>query len=265
MESIKSKFLIISGTLIIIFTNCSDHKVFKKEYYPGTRIVKSEGNYLNNHPIDIIKSYFKSGTLASIDVYDSNGILNGECFSFYENGLPSEIAHYRNGIENGRYVSCRTNGSKKLVGFLFNGKPVGDAYFYDSLNNLVFYNFLNFHNEAVMAREYDSSGKLLEKKGNFYLIDSLNIRKGPNGVDTFDIWLLLSHQPGTTMAVRIENVGKDGRILHSANIGAENQFAHYKNIIGNNVDSIKEIGVVYDTTMKKLETFTNVLVTKYFR
>jgi hypothetical protein len=44
---------------VLICLGCLNQKKYKKEYYPGTNRLKSEGYYLNNKPIDTIKRYSK--------------------------------------------------------------------------------------------------------------------------------------------------------------------------------------------------------------
>lgn len=235
--------------------NCTNARRFKQEYYPGTNILKSEGYYIKNIPIDTIKSYSKQGWLESIDVYDSNGMLNGECKTFYPNGVPSEIFDYKHGRENGRGIFLREDGTKDVVGLFYHGKPMGDVYYYDTLNALKSYNFLGFNKELLLACKYDGYGAKTEEKGDFYFIDSLTIGKGKNGVDTIKTLLLISHQPKTSMKIRIDNVSSDGRIIQTTEINSDVPLAYYKNVVPPEVDTIKEIGVRYDSVLGKSKKF----------
>jgi|GEM_PF-2848802 len=235
--------------------NCTDGRRFKQEYYPGTNILRSEGYYIKNIPIDTIKSYSKQGWLESIDVYDSNGILNGKCWSFYPNGVPSQIVDYKHGVGNGRYISFREDGTKKLVGLLYHDKPMGDVYYYDTLNTLQKYNFLGFNKELLLACNYDRDGAKTEEKSDFYFMDSLTIGKGNNGVDTIKTLLLISHQPKTSMKIRIDNVGGDGHVIRTTEIDPNVPLAYYKNVVSPEVDTIKEIGVRYDSASGRSKKF----------
>ena len=251
-QSVPLCWLLISA---LTSFNCTNARRFKKEYYPGTNVLKSEGYYIKNIPIDTVKRYSKQGWLESIDIYDSSGGLNGECRSFYENGVPSEIVNYRHGRGNGRYISFRVDGTKKLVGLLYHDKPMGDVYYYDTLNILQSYNFLGFNKELLLTCKYDPSGAKTEEKGDFYFMDSLTIGKGKNGIDTLKTLLLISHQPKTSMKMRVDNVGSDGHVIRTSEIDADVPIAYYKNVVSPEVDTIKEIGVRYDSVSGRSKKF----------
>ena len=235
--------------------NCRKVRRFKQEYYPGTNVLKSEGYYIKGIPVDTIKSYSKQGWLESVDVYDFNGMLNGKSRSFYPNGVPSEIVEYRHGRGNGRCISFREDGTKKLVGLLYHDKPMGDVYYFDTLNILQSYNFLGFNKELLMTCKYDADGAKTEEKGDFYFMDSLTMGKGKNGIDTLKTLLLISHQPKTSMTMRVDNVGSDGHIIRTMEIDAGLPLAYYKNVVSPEVDTIKEIGVRYDSLSGRSKKF----------
>ena len=236
--------------------NCKNARRFKQEYYPGTKVLKSEGYYIKNIPIDTIKRYSKEGWLESTDVYDSNGTLNGECRTFYPNGVPSQIFDYRHGRENGRGIFLREDGTRDVVGLFYHGKPMGDVYYYDTLNALKSYNFLGFNKELLMACKYDPDGARRVEKDDFYFIDSVTMGKGKNGVDTIKTLLLISHEPKTSMKkIRVDNVGGDGRIIQTKEIDADVPLAYYKNVASPEVDTIKEIGVRYDSVSGKSKKY----------
>src|SRR6187402_367033 len=109
--------LIIIYLITISFCYCNPNKKYKKLFYQGTNILKSEGYYRNDIPIDTIKNYSSAGWLTSLDIYNANGKLNGIQKSFFENGVCSQAVNYINGIPHGKTISYQNNGRIKLIGF----------------------------------------------------------------------------------------------------------------------------------------------------
>jgi len=67
------------------------------------------------------------------------------------------------------------------------------------------------------------------------------------------------------MKIRIDNVGSNGRVIYSNNIDVDRQLIYYNNVINKEVDTIKEIGVRYDSLLNRSKSFTIKRLTKCLR
>ena len=264
MKSRRSKLVLLSTFVLAVVFGCNHGKLDRKEYFPGTKIIKSEGYYINNHPMGVMTYYSKAGLREHTLEFDSAGLMNGKSIFYYENGITSEIANYVKGSETGKWVTFRKDGTKQVVGFSLDGKTVGDKYFFDSLGHLIGYNFFDLNNQVRAAYKYDTSGNVIEKGFlDFLVIDSVQVLQGKNEVDTFYTIIVVSHKPKTLMKrIRIENIGHRGQVLHSEDIDPQYPFNFYSNLIGKDVDTVKLIAERYDSVMANSKYFFIVRPTK---
>jgi hypothetical protein len=264
MRSRRTILIILSTLVLVTLLGCNGGKIYKKEYFPGTKNIKSEGYYLNGHPIGVMTYYSKAGLQEQTVEFDSSGLLNGQSIFYYGNGIPSEISNYDKGSETGKWVTFRMDGTKQVVGFSLEGKTVGDKYFFDSLGHLIAYNFFDLNNQVRAAYKYDTLGNVIENGfQDCLIVDSVQILEGKNKVDTFYTTLVISHKPKTAIKkIRIENIGHHGQVLHSADIDPQYPFNFYSNLIGEDVDSVKLIAERYDSVMAKSKYLIIVQPTK---
>lgn len=79
----------------------------------------------------LYKSYYKSGRLLQIGIYNDNGKGNGEWIYYYENGNISQKFNLQNGVYEGQYESYYENGKQKSKGIYNNDRKSGIWLEYD--------------------------------------------------------------------------------------------------------------------------------------
>ena len=106
--------------------------VSSKDFATYYRIISNDtdSNYMKK-----VRDYFITGELQgeggyiSIDKYDdSKSIFDGECFTYYKNGLISSRTFYKNGKIEGLYTEFSENGESCIQVEYSNGEPLNDYY-----------------------------------------------------------------------------------------------------------------------------------------
>jgi hypothetical protein len=240
----------------ILFSNCKSKKTYKTFYFDDNKTLKAEGYYIDGKTVDTFKSFSKNGKIDYIKVYDANGILQGESRFYNQDGSLAQKVNYKEGEKDSVFTSFWSNGKAKIKGFFYKDKPMGDALSFDSLGRLRRYSFSDFNNQALMVCQYDTSG---EVSGNddhdYYFIDSTTTSNGTGGVDTVKTLILISHQPKTLVKLRVDNIGQGGRIVKTSDIDINWQIVSFNNLVTKDVDTIKLVGVRYDSVLQRNKTF----------
>ena len=103
------------------------------------------------------------------DVRFSNGVRNGESYSYHKNGNPFSINTYLNGIWHGPYKTFFENGQPRIVANYVDGKEDGEwIQFYSNgkIDTRGFYSagvktgvWTTYSQEGALVREVDYSEK----------------------------------------------------------------------------------------------------------
>ena len=82
----------------------------KKEYYPGTNIVRRIVKYKRNEKNGIEEVFYRTGELNKKKIW-VQGRLEGVCETFYKNGSVCIRCHYKKGVLDGSWIAYSMNGS----------------------------------------------------------------------------------------------------------------------------------------------------------
>jgi antitoxin component YwqK of YwqJK toxin-antitoxin module len=81
----------------------------------------SESNYLNGHVHGLYKSYYSSGKIKDVCLYQ-NGVLTGRAIKYWPNGIKKMNVNYLNGEMDGIYEEWDQNGILISMKTYYNGK-----------------------------------------------------------------------------------------------------------------------------------------------
>ena len=96
----------------------------KKEYYPGTNIVRRIVKYKRNEKNGIEEVFYRTGELNKKKIW-VQGRLEGVCETFYKNGSVCIRCHYKKGVLDGAWIAYSMNGSIMESIEYKNGEKVG--------------------------------------------------------------------------------------------------------------------------------------------
>lgn len=96
----------------------------KKEYYPGTNIVRRIVKYKRNEKNGIEEVFYRTGELNKKKIW-VQGRLEGVCETFYKNGSVCIRCHYKKGVLDGFWIAYSMNGSIMESIEYKNGEKVG--------------------------------------------------------------------------------------------------------------------------------------------
>lgn len=96
----------------------------KKEYYPGTNIVRRIVKYKRNEKNGIEEVFYRTGELNKKKIW-VQGRLEGVCETFYKNGSVCIRCHYKKGVLDGSWIAYSMNGSIMESIEYKNGEKVG--------------------------------------------------------------------------------------------------------------------------------------------
>jgi antitoxin component YwqK of YwqJK toxin-antitoxin module len=96
----------------------------KKEYYPGTNIVRRIVKYKKNEKNGIEEVFYRTGELNKKKIW-VQGRLEGVCETFYKNGSVCIRCHYKKGVLDGSWIAYSMNGSIMESIEYKNGEKVG--------------------------------------------------------------------------------------------------------------------------------------------
>lgn len=96
----------------------------KKEYYPGTNIVRRIVKYKRNVKNGIEEVFYRTGELNKKKNW-VQGQLDGVCETFYKNGSVCIRCCYKRGVLEGSWIAYSMNGSVMESVEYKNGEKVG--------------------------------------------------------------------------------------------------------------------------------------------
>lgn len=105
-------------------------------YYSKSGKISGKGYKKNGQLVGEYKSFYESGTLASITNQNEAGQTHGIAIAYHENGKIAHKEDYINGYINGLYIYYDENGNIIEKGFYDNGLRVGEWLRYDSNGKL---------------------------------------------------------------------------------------------------------------------------------
>jgi antitoxin component YwqK of YwqJK toxin-antitoxin module len=147
----------------------SDHPIAIKEYKANSSIVKvkfysiqgvleSEGNMEYKQRIGKWLYYHKDGKSIIAEEIYSQGLLNGESTTFYENGKITEILNYKNGKLHGKVKRYSKEGVLLDDLFYEEGKLHGLAKYFNAQGGLRYSG--TYNNDLKVGKwEYFENGK----------------------------------------------------------------------------------------------------------
>lgn len=104
------------------------------EFHPNKK-PKGQELYLMTDGVKEIYGYqelYPSGALKMKGRFNADKIREGKWESFYEDGTPWSIGHFKDGVAEGLSVVWFEDGKKRYEGEMKGGKPVGEWKYYDS-------------------------------------------------------------------------------------------------------------------------------------
>jgi len=248
-----NKYLIfIMAFTIVNINGCKTkkEKLFKKEYYSSGK-VKTYGWYISDSiPVDTLFTLYESGNKLSIHIFDSLGDYV-KIISYYENGNIHEIINYKNGLADGFYYVFYEDGKLKKKLLYLNDLSIGDEFFFDKSNNIVSYNFYDWHDHNINLIKYDSVGKITKDIRQTIFIDSLrpyNDSLDKENERSYDLLLVISNPPKCKSLIKIDYLSKNNNLMKSDSVINESYYFKKErlpdslfsiNILGSQYDSIK--------------------------
>jgi hypothetical protein len=148
---------------------------------------RAEGQVIRDSIFDgLVKFYdVKSNRLVKEENY-KNGVLDGPCSEFYQNGILSIKYEYSNGLVHGHQYLYDTVGRLISENNYYYGLRVGDGIEYGG-NGISDYNFYSLDNTLLFHISYDSvkQKKILDLEKNFFfytqseyqIMDSMHLSK----------------------------------------------------------------------------------------
>lgn len=222
------KYLILYNQLISIVTllGCKSgtNREFKKELYPSGKL-KKYGYFLNySIPVDTIYSFYESGTLKSIAIYDSTGKLNGQSAIYCESGKIKQELTYINNLVHGYVYDYDGSGNLKSKSFYCNDSAMGDYYEFEN-GKVTYYGLYDFQNRRINHIEYDSTGNIIKNVRQCIFLDSVRYFLDSAGVYSYNILLLISNPLKTSNKIFVRYQSSDGSVLLTDSINTSNQGA----------------------------------------
>lgn len=114
--------IVVALITSVIWINKGTHS--KKEYYPGTNIVRRIVKYKRNEKNGIEEVFYRTGELNKKKNW-VQGRLEGVCETFYKNGSVCIRCHYKKGVLDGPWIAYSMNGSIMESIEYKNGEKVG--------------------------------------------------------------------------------------------------------------------------------------------
>jgi len=247
------KFLCLAMTSCMLI-GCVEKREFKIEYY-DSHSKKSEGYYINNRPIDTLRTFYENGTIKSLEIFNTNSELNGVCKYYYENGVLSEAIPYDRNKKSGDYESFLSNGVLLKRAFFYEDLPMGDAFYFDSVSGKIkYYNFSNFDNKGLLLCEFNNNGEIIKEDEDFFFLDSINFnRKVLN--DSVKVLMLISHRPKSRLALKIESLDANEKILASKDVDTKERLVKFNFPSFETSNRIRTTSIRYDSINAREKTF----------
>ncbi len=136
-----------------------------KQYFEGTKIIKTEGHVKDNLPVGIWRTYYPSGHLKSVVHYD-NGDVDGDMFYYFDKAGQKMMVetHYDDDLLDGDYIEYWDNGAFKAKLHYKDGRLHGDAEYYYPTGQIKIKGKYRKGNKKGKWLFYDQKGKVTHKK-----------------------------------------------------------------------------------------------------
>jgi len=137
---------------------------FWKEFYAENGKLKAEGNYKDNVKTGTWKFYTENEILKQTGNYNKNGFQNGEWKWFFENGTLQKVENFTNGVLEGICEEYDENGKIRSKGIYQEGQEDG-FWFFTTTDYRQEGNFSYGRRNGIWKHYYDSGQ--LKFEGNF--------------------------------------------------------------------------------------------------
>lgn len=210
---------------------------FYDDYYYFGR--KKEGKKIGKW-----KSY-RSGDLKGVKKY-KNDLLDGEQFSYYDNGQVEQEYIFTNGKPTGKWILYSRDGKIKNITYYQGNKTKSEDYIDGKLVHVL----KSKNNLSVSSRKFFLDGKIKEaidyKKGKKHGTEKMYYKNG--------ILKKIQHYKNGTMHGAFKFFYEDGNIMEEGiyKNGKHKEIAHYKK------GELTHLTIFYDDGIfKKVTTFAN--------
>lgn len=216
-----------------------------------------EGEFINDSiPNGLIKYYLPKTNILVASKEFVNGILNGKSTNYHESRV-IQIVNFKFGSENGfGYIFDSSNSFLIQKSYYLMGKRIGPSYSYDSIGNLMSFEFKNFENEVLFSVDCNSiAGKCysddLEKLENLNVNESIF-----NNERRLRVFLYLIYPPKNEVSYQFKYFDKFEKVLDSISIPKREAQIYWEQYLSYPTDGQKLALVVnrYDSVIKKSQT-----------
>jgi antitoxin component YwqK of YwqJK toxin-antitoxin module len=136
-----------------------------RQFWNDGKTIKIEGKVTNNLPVDIWRTYYKSGNLESV-VHYKDGDVDGEIFFYFDNAneIKKVETSYENNLLEGKYTEYWKNGAQKSQLEYEHGKLHGKAKYFFSSGKIKIEGKYKKGERKGKWYFYDQNGKVINKK-----------------------------------------------------------------------------------------------------
>jgi antitoxin component YwqK of YwqJK toxin-antitoxin module len=262
---LRKFILIFIGFFIVAvcLTNCKNKSYKNKKYketYDSAGKLEITGWYIDDTvPVDTIRWFYANGNIASIEIRDDSGHLNGPVKLYYESGEFYQLSNYINDSLEGVMYKYYKNGKRLAKFFFLNNKPIGDSYWYDDDGNISLYHFIDFYGHTRNVIKWDSLGNMINNQRQRVFYDSVRSYKEVGNKDkeySDYVRVIISNPPKYRTVVRIDYISRNGVLMQrDSAVGVPYYFR--KDRFMDTLGTIEFSGIQYDSLTGKRLLQTN--------
>lgn len=147
-----------SGKIMLIRNWTNDKKEgIELKVYPDIEDTAVFAQYFRGKRIDTFLTFYRTGSLRTLAVYDTLGNGNAKVTNFYKNGQIEEVGQMKNGKKSGTWKRYYDSGEFQGVFPMVNGRIHGEVEIYGKDSSVIAQ--FTYYQDSIVNEEYFNGEK----------------------------------------------------------------------------------------------------------